>query len=98
MIITGGENVYSREVEEVLYTHPAVAEAAVIGLPDPMWGEKIVAVIQVRAGMTVEPDELDRAVPVAAGVATRSRSTWCSSTSCRATPPARSSSASCATR
>ena len=58
MIITGGENVYSREVEEILYTHPGVAEAAVIGLPDPMWGEKIVAVIQVRPGMTVEPDEL----------------------------------------
>jgi acyl-CoA synthetase (AMP-forming)/AMP-acid ligase II len=58
MIITGGENVYSREVEEVLYTHPGVAEAAVIGLPDPMWGEKIVAVIQVRPGMTVDPDEL----------------------------------------
>jgi acyl-CoA synthetase (AMP-forming)/AMP-acid ligase II len=58
MIITGGENVYSREVEEVLYTHPGVAEAAVIGLPNPMWGEKIVAVIQPRAGMTVDPDEL----------------------------------------
>jgi acyl-CoA synthetase (AMP-forming)/AMP-acid ligase II len=58
MIITGGENVYSREVEEVLYTHPAVAEAAVIGLPDPMWGEKIVAVIQTRPGMTVEPGEI----------------------------------------
>jgi len=58
MIITGGENVYSREVEEVLYTHPAVAEAAVIGLPDPMWGEKIVAVIQPRVGMTVDPDEI----------------------------------------
>ena len=58
MIITGGENVYSREVEEVLYTHGAVAEAAVIGLPDPMWGEKIVAVIQTRPGMVVEPEEL----------------------------------------
>ncbi len=50
MIITGGENVYSREVEEVLYTHPSVAEAAVVGLPDPMWGENVTAVIVLRAG------------------------------------------------
>jgi acyl-CoA synthetase (AMP-forming)/AMP-acid ligase II len=48
MILTGGENVYSREVEEVLYTHPAVWEAAVIGLPDPTWGERVTAVV-VRA-------------------------------------------------
>jgi acyl-CoA synthetase (AMP-forming)/AMP-acid ligase II len=45
MILTGGENVYPREVEEVLYQHPAVVEAAVIGAPDPKWGEKVVAVI-----------------------------------------------------
>ena len=43
MIITGGENVYSREVEEVLYTHPSVSEAAVVGLPDPKWGENVTA-------------------------------------------------------
>jgi acyl-CoA synthetase (AMP-forming)/AMP-acid ligase II len=58
MIITGGENVYSREVEEILYGHPAVAEAAVVGVPDETWGENIVAVIQTRAGMSVTPDEL----------------------------------------
>ena len=45
MIITGGENVYSIEVENALYAHPSVLEAAVIGLPDPVWGEKITAVI-----------------------------------------------------
>jgi acyl-CoA synthetase (AMP-forming)/AMP-acid ligase II len=49
MILTGGENVYSREVEEVLYQHPAVAEAAVIAAPDPKWGEKVVAVVSARA-------------------------------------------------
>jgi acyl-CoA synthetase (AMP-forming)/AMP-acid ligase II len=58
MILTGGENVYSREVEEVLYTHPGVAEAAVIGLPDPVWGEKVVAVIQPRAGFTLLEDDI----------------------------------------
>ena len=50
MILTGGENVYPREVEEVLFRHPAVAEAAVLGAPDPKWGEKVVAVICRREG------------------------------------------------
>jgi len=49
MVLTGGENVYPREVEEVLYQHPAVLEAAVIGAPDPKWGEKVVAVVCRRA-------------------------------------------------
>ncbi len=58
MIITGGENVYSREVEEVLYTHPAVSEAAVIGIPDVTWGEKVTAVIVLRPGMTATEAEI----------------------------------------
>ena len=58
MIITGGENVYSREVEEVLYQHPAVAEAAVVGVPDVHWGENVVAVVQLRPGATATPEEL----------------------------------------
>ncbi|MEO5899027.1 MAG: long-chain-fatty-acid--CoA ligase [Ilumatobacteraceae bacterium] len=58
MIITGGENVYSREVEEVLYAHPAVAEAAVIGLPDPVWGERVTAVVALRAGASATPQEI----------------------------------------
>ena len=53
MIITGGENVYSREVEEVLYQHPAVAEAAIVGVPDLNWGENVVAVVQKRPGQDV---------------------------------------------
>jgi len=53
MILTGGENVYPREVEEILYEHPAVVEAAVVGVPDPKWGEKVVAVICVREGHEV---------------------------------------------
>jgi len=48
MIVTGGENVYSREVEEVLYKHPAIAEVAVIGVPDPVWVERVHAVVALR--------------------------------------------------
>lgn len=58
MIITGGENVYSREVEEVLYQHPAVSEAAVVGVPDQMWGEKVTAVVVLRPGMTATEAEI----------------------------------------
>lgn len=49
MIISGGENVYSAEVENVLHDHPAVAECAVVGLPHPLWGEQVVAVVHLRA-------------------------------------------------
>ncbi len=48
MIVTGGENVYSTEVEEVLYRHPAVLEAAVFGVPDRRWGEAVRAVVVLR--------------------------------------------------
>jgi acyl-CoA synthetase (AMP-forming)/AMP-acid ligase II len=58
MILTGGENVYPREVEEVLYRHPAVVEAAVLGAPDPKWGEKVVAVVCVRDGHEVTGAEI----------------------------------------
>ena len=58
MIITGGENVYSREVEEVLYTHPAVSEAAVVGVPDEMWGEQVTAVVVLRPGATATESEI----------------------------------------
>ncbi len=58
MILTGGENVYSREVEEVLYEVPAVAEAAVVGVPDEVWGEKVVAFLQLREGQTVTEQEV----------------------------------------
>lgn len=54
MILTGGENVYPREVEEVLYQHPAVVEAAVVGAPDPKWGEKVVAVVCRRSEVSGE--------------------------------------------
>ncbi len=50
MILTGGENVYSTEVEHVLYAHPDVLECAVIGVPDPKWGEAVLAVVAPRPG------------------------------------------------
>jgi acyl-CoA synthetase (AMP-forming)/AMP-acid ligase II len=58
MILTGGENVYSREVEDVLYAVPAVAEAAVVGVPDQMWGERVVAFLQLREGASVTEEEV----------------------------------------
>ncbi|MET1036739.1 MAG: long-chain-fatty-acid--CoA ligase [Aeromicrobium sp.] len=58
MIITGGENVYSPEVERVLAEHPAVAEIAIIGVPDDRWGETVKAVVAFRPGESATPDEL----------------------------------------
>ncbi|GIX48517.1 MAG: fatty-acid--CoA ligase [Candidatus Tectimicrobiota bacterium] len=58
MIITGGENVYSTEVENVLYQHPAVLEAAVIGVPDERWGEAVLALVVLKPGMAATEAEL----------------------------------------
>jgi long-chain acyl-CoA synthetase len=58
MIIRGGFNVYPREVEELLYAHPAVAEAAVIGIPDPALGEEIKAVVALKPGQSAAEQEL----------------------------------------
>ncbi|QRR33998.1 long-chain fatty acid--CoA ligase [Hydrogenophaga sp. YM1] len=58
MIISGGENVYSAEVENALSKHPAVAQCAVIGVPDAKWGESVLAVVIPREGMSVTADEL----------------------------------------
>lgn len=60
MIISGGMNVYAREVEEILLAHPATAEAAVIGARDPKWGESVLALIVTRSGMPAPTsDEMD---------------------------------------
>lgn len=58
VIITGGENVYSTEVETVLLEHPAIAEVAVIGLADPKWGERVAAAVVAAPGATVDPETL----------------------------------------
>jgi acyl-CoA synthetase (AMP-forming)/AMP-acid ligase II len=58
MIISGGENVYPREVEEILYRHPAVSEAAVIGVPDDKWVERVHAVITLRHEQETTADDI----------------------------------------
>jgi long-chain acyl-CoA synthetase len=58
MIVTGGENVYSGEVEAVIYQHPAVREAAVFGVPDPQWGELVAACVVRKPGMPLSENEL----------------------------------------
>lgn len=58
MIVTGGENVYSGEVEAVIYTHPAVREAAVFGIPDPKWGELVMACVVLKPGKALSADDL----------------------------------------
>ena len=62
LIITGGENVYPREIEEVLYALPQVEECSVIGLPDSEWGERVTAMIVPAPGCTVSPGELKNAL------------------------------------
>jgi len=58
LIIKGGENISPREIEDVFYRHPAIAEAAVVGLPDTIYGEQIYAVLQLRTGVEISAEEL----------------------------------------
>ena len=58
LIIRGGKNIYPKEIEDVLYTHPAVLEAAVVGQPDPVFGEQPVASVTPRSGFDVVPEDL----------------------------------------
>ena len=97
MIVTGGENVYSTEVEDVLYRHPAVLEAAVFGVPDDRWGEAVHAVVvPAGAGRDRRPARAlpgqHRRLQGAQGDRAAGRRP------CRSRAPARCSSASCATR
>ncbi|MCX7567927.1 hypothetical protein OS189_16410 [Sulfitobacter sp. F26169L] len=58
MIISGGENVYPAEVESVLHGHPAICEAAVIGVPDEKWGEAVRAVVTLHKGAQIDQQEI----------------------------------------
>jgi acyl-CoA synthetase (AMP-forming)/AMP-acid ligase II len=58
MLVSGGENIYPRVVEDVLFQHPAIADAAVIGVPDPQWGETVKAVVVLRKGAIAKGEEI----------------------------------------
>ena len=60
MVITGGVNVYPREIEEVLLNHPSISDVAVIGLPDAKWGERLKACVVLRSGCKIDQDSLSR--------------------------------------
>jgi acyl-CoA synthetase (AMP-forming)/AMP-acid ligase II len=55
MIIRGGENIYPREIEQVLFGHPAVADVAVVGVPDATWGEQVAAFVRPAPGHSPDP-------------------------------------------
>jgi acyl-CoA synthetase (AMP-forming)/AMP-acid ligase II len=58
MIVSGGENIYPREIEEVLYHHPKIQDAAAIGVPDSMWGESVKAFVVLKRGETMKTEEV----------------------------------------
>jgi len=60
MIISGGENIYSREIEDVILLHPAVHEVAVIGVPDETWGEAVKAIVSLKKGQNATEEEIIR--------------------------------------
>jgi fatty-acyl-CoA synthase len=69
MIISGGFNVYSAEVEQALLQHPDVQDSAVVGLPDEKWGERVVAVLQLHTGRHVDVEDIKAFVKAGASAA-----------------------------
>jgi len=59
MIIRGGENIYPREIDELLYQHPSVAEAAAFGVPDPLYGEDVAAFVVLKEGRAASAEEIE---------------------------------------
>ena len=96
MIVTGAENVYPAEVENALFGHPAIADVAVIGVPDEKWGEAVKAVVVLKPGMAATAEDL---VGLCAQIHRRLQIAEDRSISwrpCRAIRPARSRAANCA--
>ena len=83
MVIRGGENVYPREIEEFLYTHPDIHDVQVIGVPDEKYGEELMAWVRLRDGAAADRRGAARVLPRASSPTTRSRATCTSSTSSR---------------
>jgi acyl-CoA synthetase (AMP-forming)/AMP-acid ligase II len=96
MIISGGVNIYPAEIEAALYAHPAVSDAAVIGVPDYQWGESVKAVVQLRPGATATEDELIRFCGERLAGYKKPRSATCSGSS--TARPKRASTPSCGQR
>ena len=95
VIIRGGENVYSVEIEDALYEHPAVSDCAVMGVPEPTLGEEVGAVVVLRHGTQATAEELaDHVRSHLAGFKVPTRF-WFPTSRCPATPPARCSSGRC---
>ena len=93
LIISGGVNIYPAEVDEVLLTHPAVADAAVIGVPSEEWGEEVKAVVEAKPGVVGRRrpgPRADRLLPRATWPTTSAPARSTSSTGCRARTTARS--------
>ena len=95
VIISGGENISSLEVEDALYRHPAVLACAVVARPDPKWGETPLAFVELQAGASVTRRGTDRSTAAGASPATRCRARSASRRS-RRPRPARSRSSQCA--
>nr|WP_223201268.1 AMP-binding protein [Micromonospora sp. M42] len=88
MIVSGGENVFPSEVEDLIARLPQVREVAVIGVPDPDYGERLAAFLALRPGETLDPEAVREYVRRYLARFSVPR-TWCSSSTCRATPPAK---------
>ena len=58
LIITGGINVFPGEIEQVIWTHPSVQDCAAIGIPDEKWGEAVTAIVELKPGLSIAPDEI----------------------------------------
>ena len=98
IIIRGGENISSKEVEDLLITHPAVADVAVIPVPDPALGERVCAVVVARPGFTFDVDQAREHFAAAGAARQKTLRSSCSRTNCRAPLLARCARTCCVRR